>query len=68
MSVTEQQIAWYLSFETNINNASTAIACVYLSASENKTETLNSFCEWFENVSHGKQIVVCGDFIIDMLS
>lgn len=59
---------WLNSKLHGINNASTAIACVYLSASENKTETLKSFCEWFENVSHGKQIVVCGDFIIDMLS
>lgn len=29
---------------------------------------MNSFREWFEHVSHGKQIVACGDFNVDLLS
>lgn len=68
VSIVEQNIAWYLSLEIIVNKVLTVLACVYLSASENKTEVLNSFNDWFEDISEGKQILICGDFNIDMLS
>lgn len=68
VSVIEQKIAWYLSLEIEINKVSTTLAGVYLSASENKNEVLLSFNEWFEAISYGKQLIVCGDFNIDLLS
>lgn len=62
VSIVEQNIAWYLSFEININRVSTVLA------GGNKSEVLNSFNEWFENISDGKQILVCGDFNVDLMS
>lgn len=68
VNVISQQIAWYMSLEVNISKIPTILACVYLSASDNKSTILDSFEEWYEQISTGKQVVVCGDFNIDMLS
>lgn len=67
--VVQQEFAWYLSIEININTVPTVFACVYLSArNEHKSAVLDSFTQWYESACLNKQIVVCGDFNIDMLS
>lgn len=44
LSIAEEQCAWYLSLELNVNKMSYIFACVYLSSSsEHKLIVLNSF-------------------------
>lgn len=64
----EQQIAWYISFEMNINNSPTVIACVYLSASESKSEILNSYDLWLDQLNDSRALIICGDYNIDMMT
>lgn len=69
VSACQQQIAWYLSIELNIYKTPTVIAGVYLSSkNEHKNSVISSFVEWLESIPSGKNIIICGDFNIDMLS
>lgn len=64
-----QQVAWYLSFEMNVNKLPTIFACVYLSSNnEHKKQTLDSLDKWFESIPTNKEIMICGDFNIDLIS
>lgn len=69
VNMTKEQIAWYLSFEMYINKKPTIFAGVYLSSNgEHKTLVLDSFENWCNNIEINKDIVICGDFNIDMKS
>lgn len=65
-AVFEYNNAWFVSLEININNLSTIFAGVYLKC-DNKTNVMESFNQWFEQIPNDKQIVISGDFNIDML-
>lgn len=69
VSLRQENIAWYLSLEIIINKKSTVLAGVYLSSNnEHKQMIMDSFENWFDSISTDKNIVVCGDFNIDLLS
>lgn len=64
----KQQVAWYISFEILVNKVPTVVAGTYLSSSsEHKSQVLDSFEQWCASISDNKQMMVCGDFNIDML-
>lgn len=54
--VNEQQIAWYISFEMCINETPTLLACVYLSASENKNYVLSSLDTWLNELTDSNNL------------
>lgn len=68
VSVIKENLAWYLSFEIYVNKLPIILAGIYLSASENKSQVLESFEQWHEQISENKTLVLCGDFNIDMSS
>lgn len=66
--IKKNNLFWILSFETQINNVFTVIACVYLSSSENKSLILDEFENCFEENYENKSIIMCGDFNINLLA
>lgn len=66
ISIIRENLAWYLSFDIVVNKMSIHIAGIYLSASENKNQVLNSFENWYQNIPDNKAVMLCGDFNIDM--
>lgn len=66
ISVINENLAWYLSFDIYINKVPILLAGVYLSASENKRLVLDSFENWYQRIPESKSVMLCGDFNIDM--
>lgn len=62
-----ENFIWLNTFELLAsNNRSINMAAVYMSASENKIEILNYFENWCEQFCESGEILVCGDFNIDV--
>jgi exonuclease III len=62
-----ENFIWLNTFELLAsNNRSIKVAAVYMSASENKIEILNYFENWCENFCESGEILMCGDFNIDV--
>lgn len=69
VNIIKEQIVWYLSFEIIVSKIPIIFAGVYLSAdANNKPNVIESFDRWLECTLSAKQIVLCGDFNIDMIS
>lgn len=60
------QINWFLAFDIKINNQKVSVAGVYLSASANKVQVINEFEDWFGEKSENQNILICGDFNINI--
>lgn len=62
-----ENFIWLNSFELLAsNNRIIKMAAVYMSASENKTEILKYFENWCEHFCEIGEILICGDFNIDV--
>lgn len=69
VSIESQLVAWFVSIEIYINRMPTTLAGVYLSSNcAHKKQALDNFEQWFERISVGKSIMICGDFNLDMIS
>lgn len=66
VNILNSQLLWCLSFKIRTQNMDLVVAGVYLSASENKNNILDSFGPWLENVANGNSIMCCGDLNIDL--
>lgn len=68
VNVINEQFAWYLSFESRVNNELTVFAGLYLSSDmSNKSCVMQSFENWIDSLQLVKPIVICGDFNVNML-
>lgn len=68
INVIQENTAWYLSFETIVNNEPTIFAGLYLSAdARNKPIVIQSYEKWIESLQLSKPVIICGDFNINML-
>lgn len=59
--IKEKAKAWYLSFDIYVNKLPIILAGIYLSASENKSQLLESLEQWHEQISENKTLVMSSD-------